>query len=316
MSPYSSNTSSSNPDIQQQYAQQQAERQRATQQRAAQNPPVVSPPEKVPRMVQVNRRQQDAVLDEMDIDTGEDEVRAPKRKREEEGEPMDGEDRAAKKIRLDPPPEAGPDVRLVARGDMAMPVPAIPTAPLTSKALKKAIRSEDLATGIHLLDAGVSMDTFDAIDKRLEKVLMYAAKKGSGAFVRELLRRGVDVNTRDNQGYTALMYAARVGNKDAVMVLLEAGASTNLRNRDESLAITEAVYGGSAAIVQALIEHGADINKQDKHDGMTALMTAADENEYKIFSILLNAQADIHLEANNGLTALAYAVKTGNVAML
>ena len=56
MSPYSSNTSSSNPDIQQQYAQQQAE-----QQRAAQNPPVGTPPEQAPRMVQSNRQQQDAV---------------------------------------------------------------------------------------------------------------------------------------------------------------------------------------------------------------------------------------------------------------
>ena len=56
MSPYSSNTSSSNPDIQQQYAQQQAE-----QQRAAQNPPVGKPPEQAPRMVQSNRQQQDAV---------------------------------------------------------------------------------------------------------------------------------------------------------------------------------------------------------------------------------------------------------------
>ena len=58
MSPYSSNTSSSNPDIQQQYAQQQAE-----QRRAAQNPPVGAPPEQAPRMVQGNRQQQDVVRD-------------------------------------------------------------------------------------------------------------------------------------------------------------------------------------------------------------------------------------------------------------
>lgn len=56
MSPYSSNTSSSNPDIQQQYAQQQAE-----QQGASQNPSVGTPSEKAPRMVQGNRQQQDAV---------------------------------------------------------------------------------------------------------------------------------------------------------------------------------------------------------------------------------------------------------------
>lgn len=61
MSPYSSNTSPSNPDIQQHYAQQQAEQQRSTQQHAAQNPPAGSPPEQAPRMVQGNRQQQDEV---------------------------------------------------------------------------------------------------------------------------------------------------------------------------------------------------------------------------------------------------------------
>ena len=63
MSPYSSNTSSSDLDIQKRYAQQQAEQRRATQQRAAQNPSVESPSEKAPRMVQGNRQQQDAVRD-------------------------------------------------------------------------------------------------------------------------------------------------------------------------------------------------------------------------------------------------------------
>ncbi|MCE2860546.1 MAG: hypothetical protein LW731_12020, partial [Oxalobacteraceae bacterium] len=63
MSPYSSNTSSSDLDIQKRYAQQQAEQRRATQQRAAQKPSVESPSEKAPRMVQGNRQQQDAVRD-------------------------------------------------------------------------------------------------------------------------------------------------------------------------------------------------------------------------------------------------------------
>ena len=199
MSPYSSNTSSSNPDIQQQYAQQQAE-----QQRAAQNLPVDAPPEQAPRMVQRNRQQQDAVRDEMDIDTGDDDIRAPKRKREEAGELMEGEDRAPKKIRLDPPPEAGPDVRLVARGDMAVPVPAIPTAPLTTEELEKAIRSDDLETVQHLLETGQIY-----LKKKLTDAhpLIVAIKCNCVAAIKLLLQAGAHINGCYRDGTTLLMSA-------------------------------------------------------------------------------------------------------------
>ncbi len=326
MSPYSSNTSSSNPDIQQQYAQQQAEqqqaeqrraaRQQAEQQRAAQNPPVDAPPEQAPRMVQRNRQQQDAVRDEMDIDTGDDDVRAPKRKREEAGEPMEGEDRATKKGRLDPPPEAGPDVRLVARGDVAAvgPLPAKPAVPVTPEALKQAIKSNDLETAKGLL-ATRQIDLNEEILYGHKSALMVAAKYGRTEMVSLLLDYGADIDTSDSNGETALIYAAENGHAEVISLLIEKGANIHVHNCDGHTVLTFKVIEGNIAMVKQLIKLGAKVNLVDA-DGKTPLLFAAEKGHAEIFALLLDAGADIHAKDHNGDTVLMYVASWGNVTIM
>lgn len=359
MSPYSSNTSSSNPNIQQQYAQQQAEQRRAAQQqaeqqRAAQNPPVGAPPEQAPRMVQRNRQQQDAVRDEMDIDTGDDDVRAPKRKREEAGELMEGEDRAPKKIRLDPPPEAGPDVRLVARGDMAMPVPAIPTAPLTNvniadgsgtSPLMSAVKigNEELFTLLLRANANIH-----AADNEGNTALTYAAKKGNVAMVEQLLTLGANINAPHNYGKTVLMLAAELGHEKIFNLLIEKRAEIHATACHRETVLMYAIKGGSEAIMDTLVSLGADIHARTSygetvlthaigwgrvemlrlllalrvnvntadHAGKSPLMEAASRGNAEMFRLLLDAGAAIHSINNRGQTVMMHAVVGGNVWMV
>lgn len=326
MSPYSSNTSSSNPDIQQQYAQQQAEQQQAEQrraaqqqaeqQRAAQNPPVGAPPEQAPRMVQRNRQQQEAVRDEMDIDTGDDDVRVPKRKREEEGEPMEGEDRAAKKIRLDPPPEVGLDVRVVARGDVAAvaPLPAKPAVPVTPEALKQAIKSNDLETAKGLL-ATRQIDLNEGILSGHKSALMVAAKYGRTEMVSLLLDYGADIDTSDANNETALIYAAENGHAEVISLLIEKGANINVDNLNGYTVLTFKVIEGNIAMVKQLLELGAGVNIADE-DGKTLLPFAAEKGHAEIFVLLLDAGADIHAKDGYGNTVLMYVAGGGNVTIM
>jgi ankyrin repeat protein len=52
----------------------------------------------------------------------------------------------------------------------------------------------------------------------------------------ELLSHGVDINARNNYGWTALMHAARLGNPELTRILLEHGAAVDAQNERHSKA--------------------------------------------------------------------------------
>ena len=73
-----------------------------------------------------------------------------------------------------------------------------------------------------LIKAGVSVDAKDDDGKT---VLMHAAKRGHVAVVARLIEAGVSVDAKDPAGNTALHYAATHGHEATVAMLIEAGAS-------------------------------------------------------------------------------------------
>ncbi len=267
-------------------------------------------------MVQGHRQQQEAVRDEMDIDTGDDDVRAPKRKREEEGELMEGEYRAAKKIRLDPPPEAGPDARVVARGDVAAvaPLPAKPAVPVTPEALKQAIKSNDLETAKGLL-ATRQIDLNEEIFYGHKSALMVAAKYGRTEMVSLLLDYGADIDISDADGEKALLYAAEKGHAEVISLLIEKEANIHAENLDGYTVLTFKVIEGNIAMVKQLLELGANVNIVDS-DGKTPLLLAAEKGHAEIFALLLDAGADIHAKDGYGNTVLMYVAGGGNVTIM
>ena len=54
--------------------------------------------------------------------------------------------------------------------------------------------------------------------------LMWASKYGKIDMIKFVLKRGVDVNVKDEDGYTALMYAEENGDKDIIDLLKSHGA--------------------------------------------------------------------------------------------
>lgn len=84
----------------------------------------------------------------------------------------------------------------------------------------------------------------------------------------------IDLNIKDDQGFTALMRAAGFGD---------------------------------ASKVKELIDCGADIDIQDD-DGWTALMQAANERQLSTLGILLKAGANVSIKDCFGKTAMDYAI--------
>jgi len=67
--------------------------------------------------------------------------------------------------------------------------------------------------------------------------LIQLASRGEVAAVEALLQRGVDVNSRTKEGWTALMEAAYQGQRATVELLLSHGAQIDTRNDSGATAL-------------------------------------------------------------------------------
>jgi ankyrin repeat protein len=116
----------------------------------------------------------------------------------------------------------------------------------------------------------------------------------------------VNVNARNQYGWTALIWASIKNRTEVVDLLLKAGADANLQNRDGWTALIAALFENHTEVVRLLLEAGANANLQDK-DGLTALMDASSKGHTEVVELLLNAGADVNLQDQVGGTALIWA---------
>jgi hypothetical protein len=156
----------------------------------------------------------------------------------------------------------------------------------------------EASTNSFLIDANFSIVSFSFIDEAFafEDVsinsLIDAAKSGDINRVKKFLKKGADINAKDNNGWTALIWAAREGKTDVINFLINNGADVYVKDNMGWTALMRAVTNGHTSAIDILISKGGDVNAK-ANDGWTALTEAAWYGHISVIDILLSKGADI-----------------------
>jgi ankyrin repeat protein len=120
----------------------------------------------------------------------------------------------------------------------------------------------------------------------LNQRLIGAAKEGSDRILLHFLKKGADVDARDDEGKTALMEAAWRNHPELCVILVEKGADVNASDNNGNTPLMYAARDGNTKACLLLIEHGADMNATDKTFQRTPLRWAEDLCQIKTAAFL------------------------------
>lgn len=99
---------------------------------------------------------------------------------------------------------------------------------------------EDNEEKINFLLSGFDLNKKYYLEK--SSVLHIAAANNNRFMVRYFVEKGIDVNIKNDYGYTPLFYAVYYGVEDIVKLLLELGADTSIKYIDGSLTVKDLAF--------------------------------------------------------------------------
>ena len=149
--------------------------------------------------------------------------------------------------------------------------------------------------------------------------LWSACEKGDLFKVRQLIKEGHDVNTRDEYGTTPLTEAAGRGHDQVVEELIREGAHVNVKDHYQQTALYYASWRGHCSVVKTLCAAGADTNVQGL-GGVTPLIWAAWRGRDETVCELIRAGASVDVVTSSvwwrvaaGSTALHFAAEYNHI---
>jgi len=150
---------------------------------------------------------------------------------------------------------------------------------------------------------------------KVEDTLLTASLRGDVKAVKEFIKKGANVNEKDNNGFTILMLTARQNNPEIIKLLLDAGADMNAVSGEATFdgkytALALAAGNNQVENIKLLLAAGAKVNVKDLRQN-TPLHYAANNEE--MTKMLLAAGADVNAKGEDENTPLMMAAKAGNV---
>lgn len=142
----------------------------------------------------------------------------------------------------------------------------------------------------------------------------YAAKGGNIEVMNALIEKGIDYKSKNNLGGNAILVASQgirgaTPKLETFKFLVEKGVDPNVVNKNgETPLILLSGRNQDAALIQYFLEKGVDAN-QTNAEGNNALINAAAGNTLEIVKILEEETKKINHKNNEGQTALMLAVR-------
>ncbi|WP_257264172.1 ankyrin repeat domain-containing protein [Endozoicomonas sp. ONNA2] len=170
------------------------------------------------------------------------------------------------------------------------------------KMLVHAVRENNCELVEFLLDKGAKVD--DEIDKE-GTALHLAVRLGQPEIIDMLIQHGANINARSfHMGMKALHLAARLDQPDSIIaMLMKRGADINARDNNAETVLHHTAHLDRPAIIDQLMNHGADINARN-NEGRTVLHLVAESGQREILDKLLELDADVNARDNKGRTPL------------
>lgn len=164
---------------------------------------------------------------------------------------------------------------------------------------------------LDLLKQGVEQP--DARDLDGATLLTLAARAGELQVVRELLRRGADVDRIGLHGHTPLGVASASGRDPVIQDLLRAGAGVDVPSATGQSALHLAAMGGHLKAMRQLLQAGANVRGLNR-EGRHALAEAALHGRTDAMALLVDAGLPANTPDQRGLNALHAAALGEQVA--
>ena len=185
-----------------------------------------------------------------------------------------------------------------------------------TKALIGAVVNRSIAGTLHSLNFGADVNGGVA-GPAGDTLYAICCAVGAPDLLKIVLDAGADPNLRDPRTGSALELAvATYESLQDTELLLDYGADVDGRDADGYTPLMVAT--GELEIAQLLVRHGANVNAVTV-TGWSVLMAAVVHGTPSLIRFLLEKGADPELKDEDGMTALAHAVRTNreeNAAML
>lgn len=173
------------------------------------------------------------------------------------------------------------------------------------RGLERAVEANNEEAVALYLSCGVDVDTRD---ERGWTPLTISSFDGYEHLAGLLIRHGARVRVTDKQGYTPLHWAAFQGHHQVVDLLIRQGADVNAASQSGWTPLMQAATRGQLIAAARLLAKGAFVNAATR-DGWTALHKAAANGHAAVVGLLLAKGANPAIRHPNGSTAYSLALR-------